>query len=162
MNSFLDRVSDRINRGVEVSLFGLGLAMALTVAIQVFFRYVLNQSLFWSEELARFMLVWLTFLGTSVAYKRQAHPGVDILTRRLAAPARKSAAVVTHLLSLGFFLIMIVYGIQFAYFVRLQISPALYLPKWIILCIIPFSGAILFVHGMAFLDAELSRTTRDR
>ena len=162
MTSFLDRTSDRINRGVEFALFGLGLAMALTVATQVFYRYVLNQSLFWSEELARFMLVWLTFLGTSVAYKRQAHPGVDILTRRLTPSRRKAAAVVTHLLSLGFFLIMIVYGIHFAHFVRLQISPALTLPKWIILSIIPFSGVILFIHGLTFLAAEFTGASRDR
>ncbi|CAB5129367.1 hypothetical protein D3OALGA1CA_3132 [Olavius algarvensis associated proteobacterium Delta 3] len=161
MNSFLDRASDRINRGVEYTLFGLGLAMALTVATQVFFRYVLNQSLFWSEELARFMLVWLTFLGTSVAYKRQAHPGVDILTRRLAPTLRKFVTIATHLLSLGFFLIMVVYGIQFAHFVRFQISPALTLPKWIILSIIPICGTILCVHGVTFLAAEFRRTSRD-
>jgi len=162
MTSFLVRTSDRINRGVEYSLFGLGLAMALTVATQVFFRYVLNQSLFWSEELARFMLVWLTFLGTSVAYKRRAHPGVDILTRRLTPSLRKKAAFTIHVVSLGFFLVMIVYGVQFAYFVRLQISPALVMPKWIILSIIPFSGAILFLHAMAFLVADLTGTSRDR
>jgi len=162
MTSFLVRASDRINRVVEFSLFGLGLAMALTVATQVFFRYVLNQSLFWSEELARFMLVWLTFLGASVAYKRRAHPGVDILTRRLSPPLRRAAALATHLLSLGFFLIMVVFGIQFAYFVRIQISPALVMPKWIVLSIIPFSGALLFVHGITFLAVEFTRTSRDR
>ena len=45
---------------------------------------------------------------------------------------------------------MIVYGWQFAHFVRLQVSPALYLPKWIPHSIIPLSGAILALHTLAF------------
>ena len=74
----LERLSRKINFWVEYLLFGLGFAMAALVAVQVFFRYVLNHSLFWSEELARYFLVWLTFLGASVAYYRKVHPGIDI------------------------------------------------------------------------------------
>lgn len=135
--------------------------MAVIVAVQVFFRYVLNQSLFWSEELARFLLVWLTFLGASVAYFRKANPGVDVLYARMPPPLRRVFTVMIHLFSLGLFLVMVFYGYQFAYFVRLQISPALNLPKWIILSIIPVSGSILTVHGLAFLLDELKRGGSD-
>ena len=50
--TFFNKISTQVNQAVEVLLFGLGFSMALIVAVQVFFRYVLNQSLFWSEELA--------------------------------------------------------------------------------------------------------------
>ena len=49
----MDWLSRRINAWVEQSLFGLGVLMIGVVAAQVFFRYVLNHSLFWAEELAR-------------------------------------------------------------------------------------------------------------
>jgi len=149
---FLSRL---LNRWIEYLLFGLGFSMAVIVAVQVFFRYVLNQSLFWSEELARFMLVWLTFLGASVAYHRGVHPGIDMLYTRLPAAWQRLTAIFVHLVSIAFFVVMIVYGVQFSYFVRLQISPALYLPKWIIFAIIPVSGAILLVHALAFLLQEI-------
>jgi TRAP-type C4-dicarboxylate transport system permease small subunit len=135
--------------------------MAIIVAVQVFFRYVLNQSLFWSEELARFLLVWLTFLGASVAYFRKANPGVDVLYARMPPYLRRGSAILIHLSSIGLFLVMVYYGYRFAYFVRLQISPALNLPKWIILSIIPVSGSILTVHGLAFLLDELKRGDSD-
>jgi TRAP-type C4-dicarboxylate transport system permease small subunit len=59
------------------------------------------------------------------------------------------------------FCIMIFYGFQFAYFVRLQISPALQLPKWIILSILPITGLIFLIHGLTFLVNELKRGNRD-
>lgn len=153
----LPEVSRFLNRWIEYLLFGLGFSMAVIVAVQVFFRYVLNQSLFWSEELARYMLVWLTFLGASVAYYRRVHPGVDMIVTRLSAGGQRAMALAVHLISIAFFAVMVVYGTQFSYFVRLQITPALYLPKWIVFAIIPVSGAVLLVHGLSFFMEELSK-----
>jgi TRAP-type C4-dicarboxylate transport system permease small subunit len=155
------RISLRINQGVEYLLFGLGFTMAGIVAVQVFSRYMLNRSLFWSEELARFLLVWLTFLGASVAYYRKANPGIDVLYSRMGPALQRAAALLIHVVSIGLFAVMIYYGWQFAYFVRLQISPALNLPKWIVMSIIPASGSILLVHGIAFFLEELKRGRRD-
>lgn len=157
----LERLSRSLNHWIEYLLFGLGISMAFIVATQVFFRYALNQSLFWSEELARFLLVWLTFLGATVAYRRKVHPGIDVLVARMQPPLQKASILLTHLASMGLFAVMVIYGSQFAYFVRLQISPALYLPKWIILSIIPVSGLILMVHGTTFLLEVLKRGDRD-
>ena len=155
------RISLRINQGVEYLLFGLGFTMAGIVAVQVFSRYMLNRSLFWSEELARFLLVWLTFLGASVAYYRKANPGIDVLYSRMGPALQRAAALLIHVVSIGLFAVMIYYGWQFAYFVRLQISPALNLPKWIVMSIIPASGSILLVHAVGFFLEELKRGRLD-
>lgn len=157
----LQHLSAAINRWVEYLLFGIGFSMALVVALQVFFRYVLNHSLFWSEELARFMLVWLSFLGASTAYKRGLHPGVDVLTARLAPSLRKACLQLVHTVSLALFAVMVVYGLQFAWFIRAQISPALYLPKWTVFTIIPISGLLLAIHCLAFMAAAHKEGRRD-
>ncbi|OQY52256.1 MAG: C4-dicarboxylate ABC transporter permease [Desulfobacteraceae bacterium 4572_88] len=153
--AIIEKISDFINHWIEYLLFILGFTMAIVVAVQVFFRYALNHSLFWSEELARYLLVWLTFLGASVAYHRKVHPGVDILYARMPALLRRLSSIAVHLVSMGLFGVMVFYGCQFAYFVRLQISPALYLPKWIVFSIIPVSGLILMFHGLNFLSYEI-------
>lgn len=159
--SALERLSATLNGWIEYLLFGIGLSMTVVVAVQVFFRYGLNQSLFWSEELARYLLVWLSFLGASVAYRRKAHPGIDLLQAKMPATLQRLSAITVHLASLALFIVMIVYGYRFAYFVRLQISPALYLPKWIVFSIIPISGFILMIHGFNFLLKEVTRAHRD-
>jgi TRAP-type C4-dicarboxylate transport system permease small subunit len=137
-----------------------GFGMASIVGAQVFFRYVLNHSLFWSEELARYLLVWLTFLGASVAYHRGLHPGIDFLYRPLPPSLKKAASVCVHICCLTLYAVLLVFGCKFSYFVRLQISPALYLPKWIIYMIIPLSSAVLMIHALAFLQNELKKPKR--
>lgn len=147
----LDKFSRELNRRVQGLVAAMGIAMAVIVAVQVFSRYVLNHSLFWSEEVARLLLVWLTFFGATVAYYHGAHPGVDGLYRRLSPAWRNTAACLTHGASLALFAVMIRSGIEFAWFVRLQITPALNLPKWVIMGVVPVSGLVFTIHGLAFL-----------
>ena len=136
-----------LNRWIEYLLAVMGLSMALLVAVQVFSRYVLNHSIFWSEELARYLLVWLTFLGATVAYYRGVHPGIDVLYSRLKPPVRQLCDRIVHLISILFFGVMIIYGFRFAYFIRLQVTPALALPKWVVFAIIPISGSMLLLYA---------------
>jgi len=143
--------SSRVNRLVESSLFALGAGITVIVAVQVFCRYLLNASLFWSEELARCLLIWLTFLGATAAYKRQVHPGVDILFKRMSPAVQDLATRAVHLVSALFFAVMIYHGAAFAWFVRFQITPALHLPKWAVYSVVPVSGAILLFHCIGFV-----------
>ena len=155
------KLSRFINCWIERLLFGIGLIMTLVVAVQVFYRYALNHSLFWSEELSRYLLVWLSFLGASVAYYRRAHPGIDIVVAMLPGRWKQSVSIFIHFVSLALFGIMVWFGCQFSYFVRLQITPALYLPKWLVMGIIPISGAVLLVHGLSLLLSDFRGQRRD-
>lgn len=53
-----------------VALFVLGVAIAVVLNVGVFTRYVMNDPVIWSEELARFLLIWITFVGASVAVRK--------------------------------------------------------------------------------------------
>ncbi|ACN17866.1 putative TRAP-type C4-dicarboxylate transport system, small permease component [Desulforapulum autotrophicum HRM2] len=155
--NILNALSNTLNTWVRHFIFGLGLAMTLIVVAQVFARYVLNSSLFWSEELARYCLVWISFLGASVAYHDRVHPGVNMFGSRLPMTMERILTTLVHLVSMGLFSIMIVHGFEFASFVRLQITPALAIPKWIIMGILPLSGVIFMVHGVRFLAQDIGK-----
>ena len=148
----IEQLSSSCNRYAEYFLLLLGASMTAIVILQVFCRYALNHSLFWSEELARYLLVWLTFIGATVAYHRNMHPGVDVVFKRLQRKNRTRVRHLVHLFSLFFFLILIWYGFSFAYFIRAQTTPALSLPKWLVFSIIPLSGLLFTLHCMAFLS----------
>lgn len=156
----LERISFTCNNSVEWFLLIIGLTMIIVVNLQVYYRYILNNSLFWSEELARFLLVWMTFLGATVAYHRGLHPGIEVLYRRLPPKFKLWTLNFVHLSSLIFFLVMVWYGWRFTYFVRLQTSPALDLPKWVIFSVIPISGMILSLHAVVFIFMNCKGSTK--
>lgn len=159
MMSVLFKLSRGLNQGIRFLVSAMGISMAGIVAVQVFFRYGLNHSLFWSEELARILLVWLTFFGATVAYYHHAHPGVDGLVRRLPPGGQRIAALLSHIAALALFSIMVWYGAQFAYFVRLQITPALAWPKWTIMSAVPASGLVFWIHGLAMVFETVTGKT---
>lgn len=141
----------QLNRCIEVAVSSLGLLMTVTVALQVFFRYVLNNSLFWAEELARYQLVWISFLGATIAYFRGIHPGVDVLFRQLAVSSQKRMQLLVHLVCIFFFTVVLLAGLQFSWFVRFQLSPAMGIPMWIVMSIIPFASLVLLLNAFCFL-----------
>ena len=157
MLQFFDKSCAFCNRMAEYSLFGIGFSMAILVAVQVFCRYILNSSLFWSEELARYMLVWLSFIGATVAYYRHLHPGVDTVTSRLSAANRHITTLLVYLITLGLGVVMVISGTQFAWFVRMQVTPALSLPKWIVLAIIPVAGMFFTLYALLFFLKTLNK-----
>ena len=156
------KLSLGLNLAVEGGLFALGLTMAVIVITQVFFRYVVNDSLFWSEELARYLLVWLTFLGATSAYYRGVHPKIESLAKLAPSKVRLASRVLVHLVSLALFAVLIIYGAKFSYFVRFQITPALNIPKWTVTSVIPVSGVIFCFHNLRMLLEELMGAAGDR
>ena len=63
--------------------------------------------------------------------------------------------IAAHLATIAFIGVLIVYGTQFAYFVRLQISPALQIPKWTVMLVLPVSGVVMLLHALAAIMTDL-------
>lgn len=88
-------------------------AMALMTAVisaEVFGRYVLNSSIYFSEELSRFCFVWAGFLGASLAMREGSHIGVTLLTDRLAPARRRHVLAVARALTLALLAVVVVTG----------------------------------------------------
>lgn len=92
-----------LDKHLEESLLVILLSvMSLLIGAQVFMRYVMHDSLTWSEELARYCFIWATYLGVSCAVKHKAHICVEALTERLPLAARHYATILSHLLFIVF------------------------------------------------------------
>jgi TRAP-type C4-dicarboxylate transport system permease small subunit len=124
-------------------------AMAILVGVQIAGRFVFEYSLFWPDEVSRFLLIWISFLGMSVGTRRGAHPGMDSLIRFL--PPRSARVVLTFalILSLLFFAVMVLYGSILVVRTWAQRSVALELRMGIPYLAVPISGVLMFLHVAA-------------
>lgn len=83
---------------VEIVLIAL---MMVIVLIQVFFRYVLNNSLVWPEETARFMMVWMTFMAAPIAYRTGSNVSLDMLHNFLKGRLHTFLSLLIHMATLA-------------------------------------------------------------
>jgi TRAP-type C4-dicarboxylate transport system permease small subunit len=94
----LDTVFARINRAYEFLIFLLFLLIVFVGGMQVFNRFVLNQSLSWSEEFMVYAHIWIVFLAIPVAYGRGAHIGMNLLVRHLSPRSQAVLALAVDLM----------------------------------------------------------------
>lgn len=125
----------------------LGL-MVIIVFSNVIARYFLNSSLAWSEELSRFMLIWLAFLGSILAYIKNEHLGLDLL---VFLPTRVAMVVriVANVLALVALAVLFWGGWQITALTMESgwTSPALSIPYGLVYLVVPFSGIMLLLQG---------------
>ncbi len=80
--------------------------LAFVVFLQFFTRYVLNDSLGWTEEIARFLLIGVTFTGAVMATRKRTHIAVEFLYRWVPRRGRRVAQFLIDLLTSGFFILL--------------------------------------------------------
>ena len=87
---------DRAGRGLDLLLAALLAVMVLLVFGNVVLRYAFNSGITVSEEVSRWMFVWLSFLGAVVAVKEHGHLGTDFLLARLPAPLQRACLAISQ------------------------------------------------------------------
>lgn len=148
---------ERLERVQTWLTFGLVSLLTVSVSVQVFVRYVLQKPLFlWSEELARFTMIWMVFLGIGVGVKNGAHFAMDILPGLLGKRLGTALRVFADL-SMGLILILLVLaGLRFSYFGLFQYSPNLeILMVWVFISL-PVGGLLALIY----LVERVQRTLR--
>ena len=85
--------------------------MSIIIVVQVFFRYVLQNSLQWSEEIARYMFIWLIYIGISYGVKMDKHIAVDAVYSFLPKKVKPFYALIGYVIFLVFAIIVVYYGV---------------------------------------------------
>ncbi len=91
--------------------FVLFWALATIVFLQFYTRYILNDSLAWTEEIARYGLMWITFIGGGIVVRKQANIAVEVLLHFASKPARRLLLVVIDIIKLGFLALLAYFSV---------------------------------------------------
>ena len=117
----------------------------LLVVAQVVLRYVFNSPLTWSEELAVFVMIWLTFIGSLICMRDKEHIEVTILVDHLPRPLQRIVVAFSRLASVFFLLVVAYYGFELVMENMTVTSPANKISMGLVYTIIPLSSL-----GMVF------------
>ncbi len=149
LGAALDGASVHANRAAEWVMALLLAVMTAVSGITIAGRFLFGYSLFWSDEVARFLLVWVAFLGMSIGVRRGAHPGIDSAVRALRPTHARLLLSAALTASLIFFAVMVVFGGMLAQMAWLQRSPSLGLPMTVPYAAVPAAGLLMFLHAVA-------------
>lgn len=145
---FLEKLSSFVYHLSKYFLIFLVGSMSLIIIVQVFCRTFLGFSIFWSEEYARYCLVWSTFIGASMAVRNKELAMFDLLIEKMSEKWKWLYLSMIDLLVLTFILIAIYFGFKqiFTPTVLMQVSPALRMPVWILYLSVPIGCIFMSIH----------------
>jgi len=142
-----------VRHALEATVAAVVFGYALIICAQVFYRYVLNSSLIWSEELVRYGLLWGVMLGAALATDRNAHIALDPLREAVSARTYRLVAWASGLLILLFCAIVAWYGWEYLYRLRLMRSPASQIPMMYVYAAIPVGCLLMAFFTLVHLVA---------
>ncbi|QOD60220.1 TRAP transporter small permease [Polaribacter haliotis] len=137
---------NKVNKILEwfiIIIFGL---LVLDVLFQVFSRYLLGTSFTWTEEFARFSLIWMTIIGAAYLNAKREHLSMDFLYQKLSLTNKRKASIVIEIFIFLFALIvMVIGGINLVYTTLHldQLSGTLRIPLGYVYAVLPFSGFLI-------------------
>jgi TRAP-type transport system small permease protein len=142
MLATFDRVLLRLNRWAVIAILA---SMAIMVFANVALRFLTDHSILWVEEVSRYLMIWLTFLGSGIVLRYGAHIGVDTLQERFPRQAPVLRAIIFALL-LVFFVAMVGLGLRYALLTWAQTTPVMQIPVGAVYLAMPVGFILMIVH----------------
>jgi TRAP-type C4-dicarboxylate transport system permease small subunit len=149
--AFLDRVFDLI---MKIYLFMAKiflLAMVVIIGIQVFFRYVLNQSISWSEEISMLLMVMFGFISIAIGVQKGLHLNISLFYDRFPPRMQKICDKIVDSTVMGVGFVMVIYGVRLIGSTMHAPMPATGLPAATLYCIVPLTGLLVFYYSFSDL-----------
>lgn len=142
MQRMAARAAAALERLLDVLVGAMILVMAATIVWQVFARYVLDAAPGWSEELARFLMIWVTLLGGAAVLRGGGHIAVTALLDWVPTRFHGAVLALRDIALLVALIVLVRYGWDYAALNAVQESAALEVPKSVIYAALPL-GAVL-------------------
>jgi len=149
-------------RLVEETVPSLLVVLMFAVVIyQIFMRDVLTRPPTWADELARYLYIWMAFLGAALVSRRRAQIRMDFVPNMLHGRARAILLLIHEAAIVFFLLYALKSGLAFFAFLRKIPSPAMEVPSGYLVIAVPVACVLLLIHHLEHV-VELVRSLRSR
>ena len=146
--------ADRALSWAETTFVGGALAFAsLLLFVNVVLRYWFLAPISWAEELTLYIMVWIVFVGSSVAIRTRGHIAIDLLPLVLSPAGRRRLAVCIAVTVLAFLVVFFHYSLQHTLRVRGsgQVMPVMQAPMWLAYLAMPAGSALMILRACQML-----------
>lgn len=153
---------DQVLKWILVTIMA---AMTINVLWQVFSRFVLQNPSSYTEELARYMLIWLGILGASYVAGQKMHLAIDLLSTKLNGIKKSYLEIfIQSFVFLFAFFVMVVGGIRLVQITLTlnQISAALQIPLGYVYSVVPVSGILMMFYAFTFIVEEIKKINQTK
>lgn len=140
---------------VERLLICLSAGIFVVVFLQVVFRYVLRQPLFWSEELPRYLLIWLSFLAAALAQRNEGHINITLIVNLFPRRARQVVQMLERLITLAFLGCLVYSGSLVTNITAHHRSTALQIPMAAVYVALPVGAVLMGLYLVLLILRDL-------
>jgi TRAP-type C4-dicarboxylate transport system permease small subunit len=158
----LIRLCDLLRWAAMVLLVVCGAVMSIIVMLQIIFRFVIFIPLPWSEELARYLMIWTGMVGSFVALREGRHIGVTMVVDRLPPRAATGVSIFVQATTILFLVILAQQGLALTFVNLSQLSPAMRIPMFYPYLAVPVGAALMIVELTAGILQDLYPTEAGR
>lgn len=132
----------------DAFIAALLLSASVIIFVNVVLRYVFNTGFIWAEEFVRYEIVWLVFVGGSVAARKGIHIGVDAVLHVLPEKAARAMRVAVGLICIAFCLALVWYGAELVQQTQMfrQRTSAMQAPFWIVQLAVPVGAGLMLIR----------------
>jgi TRAP-type C4-dicarboxylate transport system permease small subunit len=142
----IEKVSTILEKMTMIPCVILGGAMVAVVMSGVFARYVVQNPMPWTEEVARFLMNWMALLGASIATRYRAHLGLLYFVQKFPITLQRLSKLLMDILIMVFLYILITEGFKMAAAASGQVEPTTGVTMNYILICVPLCGILMFVQ----------------
>lgn len=147
------KIYDNLEEYLVVSFVAI---TTLLIFYQVVMRYVFNNSPGWSEEIARFLYVWESWLGVSLTQKYNKHIKLEVLISKLSGKPLYWCNIIADILTIALCMLLVIFGfaVMDHIFDMHQLSSATHIPMWLVYFACPFSCALMILRLLGDLKIQ--------
>jgi len=138
-------------------IFILVILLLILSLLQVFFRYILNFSISWTEELSRYIFIWMVFLSGFFTVQEKLNIRLDIIINLFTSSHRKWLNICIDIFTAMFLLSIFIFGVKYSIFSMEQRTPALNIPKGYIYMALPIGSLLMFISIIRILKTNITK-----
>ncbi|PCJ93363.1 MAG: TRAP transporter permease DctQ [Flavobacteriaceae bacterium] len=147
-------IREKIDNILGKTLVAIMALMVVNVLWQIFTRYVVGTPSSFTDELARYLMIWIGILGAAYVAGKNMHVAIDVIPSRSSEKTQKRLKIIVSILIILFaFFAMVIGGLRLVYITYIldQQSPALQIPLALVYLVMPLSGSLIIFYKLSDL-----------